>query len=64
MDILFGRDGIASFRGLTRDRDIAEVAQRIGVSPGVAVHQLHRRRELPYEAGNALLRDVEIPFSE
>ena len=64
MDILFGSDGIAPFRGLTRDRDIADVARRIGVSPGVAVHQLHRRRELPYDAGNALLQDLEIPFSE
>lgn len=64
MQVLFGHDGITPFRGLTRDRDIADVARGLGIAPGVAVHQLHSRRELPYEAGNRLLRDIEIPFSD
>ncbi|MFL6090444.1 MAG: HigA family addiction module antitoxin [Aeromicrobium sp.] len=54
MDVLFGDDGISQFRGLQYDSDIRRAAEVVGVSPGVAVHQLHRRRLLDYRFGNKL----------
>lgn len=60
-DTLFGPEGLAPFRGLSTDRDIREVAERVGVSPGVAVHQMHRQRYLDYSYGNQL--SVELGVS-
>ncbi len=58
LDALFGDAGLQPFKELSSDRDIAEMARRIGVSPGVAVHQMHRRRMLDYDRGNRLFVDL------
>ncbi|WP_020111358.1 HigA family addiction module antitoxin [Rhodococcus sp. 114MFTsu3.1] len=63
MKILFGEDGIKPFEGLTRDREIADAAARIGIAPGVAVHQMHRRRLLDYRFGNGLCVDLAGTFT-
>lgn len=62
LDTLFGPEGAAQFKGLTRDGDIRAAASRVGVSPGVAVHQMHRSRMLDYKYGNRLC--VEVGFGE
>jgi len=62
MDLLFGEAGIAPFDGLTWDRDIARVAADVGIAPGVAVLQMHRRRLLPYEHGNNLCVDLSDTY--
>ncbi len=54
MVTLFGAAGLEPFRGLERDRDIERVAAEIGVSPGLAVFQMHRSRLLDYSWGNGL----------
>ena len=64
LDTLFGKSGLAPFRGLTSDREIADMARRIGVAPGVAVHQMHRRRMLAYNFGNRLCVDLANTFTE
>lgn len=64
MDLLFGEAGMAPFSGLTGDREIAEAAQFIGIAPGVAVHQMHRRRMLPYQYGNRLCVNLAGTFAE
>ena len=51
------------FRGLTRDQDIAKTAKRLGVAPGVAVHQMHRCRMLGYQYGNRLSVDLSGTFT-
>ncbi len=58
-DVLFGDDGLTPFDGMTSDGAIRRTAHEVGVSPGVAVQQLHRYRKLPYNYGNQLLIDVE-----
>lgn len=58
MDVLFGQSGFEPFVGLTRDREIADAARRLGIAPGVAVHQMHRRRLLDYRFGNRLYVDL------
>jgi HTH-type transcriptional regulator/antitoxin HigA len=63
MDVLFGESGIEPFRGLTRDREIADAARRMGIAPGVAVHQMHRRRMLDYGYGNGLCVDLSGTFT-
>ncbi|SLB51714.1 HigA family addiction module antidote protein [Mycobacteroides abscessus subsp. bolletii] len=63
MDVLFGDSGIDPFHGLTRDHEIASAAKQLGISPGVAVHQLHRRRLLSYKFGNGLCVDLAGTFS-
>lgn len=63
-ELLFGEAGLSPFRGLTQDREITEKAQEIGVSPGVAVHQLHRRRLLEYKYGNSLTVDLAGTFTQ
>lgn len=63
MDTLFGEEALEPFRGLTLDTDIAGTARRVGVSPGVAVHQLHRRRWLDYSFGNRLFVDLADSFT-
>ncbi|WP_457062959.1 ImmA/IrrE family metallo-endopeptidase [Mycobacteroides abscessus] len=40
-ETLFGEDGIEPFRGLTHNVDIVRTARQVGISPGVAVHQMH-----------------------
>lgn len=64
LDMLFGVEGVTQFRGLTYDRDIAAKAREIGISPGVAVHQMHRRRLLDYKFGNRLCVDLAGTFTE
>lgn len=54
MRTLFGESGLLTLDGLTRDQDIRDAARRLGISPGVAVHQMHRQRMLPYDRGNSL----------
>lgn len=63
MDTLFGAAGIKQFSGLTSDRDIALKAGQIGISPGVAVHQMHRRRMLDYAVGNGLCISLADTFT-
>ncbi|MEW9870793.1 HigA family addiction module antitoxin [Arthrobacter sp. HS15c] len=58
LEVLFGESGVEEFRGLTRDNEIKRKAAEIGISPGVAVHQLHRRRWLDYSFGNRLCVDI------
>lgn len=62
-DILFDRPGLAPFRGLFRDRDIAAAAKEVGIAPGVAVQQMHRRRMLDYKYGNSLFVDLKGTFT-
>lgn len=64
MDLLFGAAGVSQFRGLTYDRDIADKAREIGIAPGVAVHQMHRRRLLEYKFGNRLCVDLAGTFTQ
>jgi HTH-type transcriptional regulator / antitoxin HigA len=54
MNVLFGEGGIAPFQGLRLDGEIRAAAERLGISPGVVVHQMHRRRLLDYAVGNRL----------
>ena len=63
MDVLFGEAGMGPFAGLTRDREIADAADRLGIAPGVAVHQMHRRRMLDYSYGNRLFEDLASTFT-
>ncbi|AAT88292.1 conserved hypothetical protein [Leifsonia xyli subsp. xyli str. CTCB07] len=63
MEVLFGKDGLAHFRGLTRDREIASTARDLGIAPGVAVHQMHRKRMLEYKYGNRLFEDLSGTFT-
>lgn len=63
LDTLFGPAGIDPFKGLTWDNEIAMTARRVGISPGVAVHQLHRRRLLSYKFGNGLCVDLAGTFT-
>lgn len=51
---LFGPEGLAPFRGLRYDNEIRAAAQAVGVSPGVVVHQMHRKRMLDHRFGNNL----------
>ncbi len=64
MEVLFGAAGVSQFRGLLYDRDIADKARQIGIAPGVAVHQMHRRRLLDYRFGNSLCVDLAGTFGE
>lgn len=63
MDILFGESGIKPFEGLTQDREIVAAARRLGIAPGVAVQQMHRRRLLNYRFGNKLCVDLGGSFT-
>lgn len=63
MDVLFGASGIDPFDGLTQARDIVEAARRLGIAPGVAVHQMHRLRLLDYRFGNRLCVDLAGTFT-
>ncbi|MBT1620000.1 HigA family addiction module antidote protein [Curtobacterium flaccumfaciens pv. poinsettiae] len=63
MDLLFGEGGVAQFRGLSYDREIADKAREIGIAPGVAVHQMHRRRLLDYSFGNRLCVELAGTFT-
>lgn len=63
MEVLFGEAGLEPFKGLRWDRDIANTAKRIGIAPGVAVHQMHRRRLLDYGHGNKLCVDLSGTFN-
>jgi HTH-type transcriptional regulator/antitoxin HigA len=63
MDVLFGPDGIKPFEGLSSEREIVAVARDVGISPGVAVHQMHRRRLLEYRHGNHLCEDLSGTLS-
>lgn len=63
LDVLFGEDGMAPFRGLSSDGDILKTARDVGVAPGVAVLQMHRRRILDYRFGNSLYVDLADTFT-
>jgi len=63
MDILFGESGLEPFTGLTRDCEIAGAAKKLGIAPGVAVLQMHRRRLLDYQHGNQLCVDLSGTFT-
>lgn len=58
MSTLFGEAGLEPFKGLERDGDIRRVAREVGISPGLAVFQLHRSRLLDYGWGNDLCVDL------
>ena len=47
-ETLFGASGIAPWGPEPRPGDVARIAREVGVSPGVAVHQLRRRQKLEY----------------
>lgn len=53
-DVLFGEAGVEAFRGLQRDREIRDKAREVGVAPGVAVWEMHRRTWLPRSFGHNL----------
>lgn len=55
---LFGASGLEPFDGLRTDSAIERAAKDVGVSPGVAVQQLHRRRKLDYSYGNRLFVEL------
>ena len=63
MDVLFGESGIEPFAKLTRDHEIRDTARRIGIAPGVAVHQMRRRRLLDYRFGSQLYVDLTGTFT-
>lgn len=63
-ETLFGTGGIAPFERLCHDGDIVRAARRVGISPGVAVHQLHRKHLLDYRFGNKLFVDLKGTFGE
>lgn len=62
-ETLFGEHGMEPFQGLSRDGDIVRAARRVGISPGVAVHQMHRKRLLDYRFGNNLCVDLKDTFT-
>ena len=62
-DTLFGEVGMERFQGHTSDRAIERIAREVGVSPGVAVHQMHRTRLLDYKWGNKLFVDLSGTFT-
>lgn len=64
LDTLFGENGLDRLRGLTSERDIANAARSIGISPGLAVHQMHRRRMLDYSYGNRLCVDLSETYAQ
>lgn len=47
-ETLFGPAGISPWGDVTQPREVARIAHDVGVSPGVAVHQLRRRQKLQY----------------
>lgn len=57
---LFGNAGLSPFHDLTRSHEIREAANRVGVSPGVAVVAMRKKKMLDYSWGNDLLVDVRI----
>lgn len=63
-EILFGEAGVSQFRGLYYDGEIEAKAREVGIAPGVAVHQMHRRRMLDYSFGNRLSVDLAGSFTE
>ncbi|HEX7662681.1 MAG TPA: HigA family addiction module antitoxin [Pseudonocardiaceae bacterium] len=63
LNVLFGAAGLKPFEGLSRDREIADAARRLGIAPGLAVHQMHRRRLLDYKFGNKLCVDLAGTFT-
>jgi HTH-type transcriptional regulator / antitoxin HigA len=63
MDVLFGEPGMEPFKGLTRDHEIEGAARQLGIAPGVAVHQMHRRRLLNYGFGNRLCVNLAGTFT-
>lgn len=64
MNLLFGDAGVSQFTGLSSNHEISEKARQIGISPGVAVHQMHRRRLLDYRHGNSVCVDLSGTFTE
>ncbi|SHJ80594.1 HTH-type transcriptional regulator / antitoxin HigA [Tessaracoccus bendigoensis DSM 12906] len=58
LETLFGESGLEPFKGLERDNDIRRVAEAVGISPGLAVFQMHRTRLLDYNRGNQLCVDL------
>lgn len=63
-EILFGEAGVSQFQGLSYDGEIEAKAREVGIAPGVAVHQMHRRRMLHYRFGNRLSVDLAGSFTE
>ena len=62
-ELLFGEAGLEPFRDLHRDWEISLAARSQGISPGVAVHQMHRTRLLDYKFGNSLCVDLKDTFT-
>ncbi|MDQ1115388.1 HTH-type transcriptional regulator/antitoxin HigA [Microbacterium testaceum] len=56
---LFGSSGLEPFDGLRSDSAIERAARAVGIAPGVAVQQLHRRRKLDYSYGNRLFVELD-----
>lgn len=63
LDTLLGSDGLKPFNGLAYDRDILAASRAVGVSPGLAVFLMHRKRLLDYSYGNGLPADIQPTFS-
>jgi len=62
-ELLFGEAGLEPYRDLHWDWEISRAAKSQGVSPGVAVHQMHRTRLLDYRFGNSLCVDLKDTFT-
>ena len=58
VDTLFGPRGLDPLRDLRGESSIRAFARETGISPGVVVHQMHRRRQLDYAHGNGLCVDL------
>lgn len=63
LEVLFGEAGMAPFKALRFDSEIKQAARELGVSPGVAVHQMHRSRLLDYSHGNKLCVSLADTFT-
>lgn len=63
LDTLFGAEGLTPFHGAIYDPDIRARSEAVGVSPGLAVFMLHRKRLLDYSYGNRLVTDLKPAFS-
>lgn len=63
MKTLLGEDELAPFRGQTSDRDIASTSRSLGISPGLAVLLMRRKRYIPYSYGSRLTVDLQPDFS-
>ncbi len=63
MSTLLGSEELTPFGGVRYDHQIKAASETAGISPGLAVFLLHRKRLLDYAHGNRLTVDLQPPFS-